>query len=138
MPFHDRVAARGRRRDELTLAVLSVVLLLLGSSCVGGTETGKGTGAGKTEDDRAVRFAGAPQRVTLSGRVHIIYNGEPRFFLVDDRGVSTRLVIDDSVMRAFGGARGIDQKRVTIEGQREDDVSKPVRVLSIELDPKGQ
>src|SRR5262249_30648265 len=105
MLVHDRVEARGRRRSEVTVAVLSAVLLMVGTSCVAGTETGKGPGAGKTEGDRTVRIAGAAQRVTLTGRVHIIYNGEPRFFLVDDRGVSTRLVVDDSVMRAFGGVR---------------------------------
>jgi len=39
---------------------------------------------------------------------------------------------------AFGGARGLDRRRVTIQGLREDDVSKPVRVVSIELDSKAQ
>lgn len=71
--------------------------------------------------------------LTLSGWFNIIWNHEPRFVLIDDRGVATRLVFDPVLTRPFGGPRGINGKRVTITG--EPDVAQPqtVRVLTIEL-----
>jgi len=82
--------------------------------------------------------AAANNRVSLSGWLHVIWNGEPRFMLVDDQGMATRLVLDGDLMRAFGGARGLNQKRVTLEGERVDDVAETVRVLSIKLDLGGK
>ena len=77
--------------------------------------------------------ASAEHRVSLSGWLHIIWNGEPRFILIDDQGVATRVVIDEALTRAFGGPRGLNQKRVTITGERVGDPPEAVRVLSIEL-----
>jgi hypothetical protein len=54
--------------------------------------------------------------------------------LVDDQGMATRLVVDETLLRAFGGARGLNQKRVTITGERAENVPTVVRVLSIELE----
>jgi hypothetical protein len=76
----------------------------------------------------------ASSRVSLSGRIHIIWNGGTRIMLVDDQGMATRLVVDETLLRAFGGARGLNQKRVTITGERAENVPTVVRVLSIELE----
>jgi hypothetical protein len=70
--------------------------------------------------------------VSLSGRLHIIWNGEPRFMLIDDQGVATRLLIDESLTRPFGGSRALNQQRVSITGQRVGESPETVRVLSIE------
>jgi hypothetical protein len=85
-----------------------------------------------------IRLASAARTVRLSGWFHVIQNGETRFFLVDDGGVAIRLLIDEPVMRAFGGPRRLDRRRVTIEGQRGDDAPDAVRVRSIELNPGGR
>jgi hypothetical protein len=71
--------------------------------------------------------------VYLSGWLHIIWNGEPRFILIDDQGAATRVVIDEVLTRAFGGPRKLNQKRVTITGERVGEPTEAVRVLSIEL-----
>ena len=82
--------------------------------------------------------AAAEHRVSLSGWLHIIWNGEPRFMFIDDRGAAIRLIIDETLIRAFGGPQGLNQKRVTIAGERVDETPEVVRVLSIELDMKGK
>ena len=84
----------------------------------------------------------AEHRVSLSGWLHVIWNGEPRFMLIDDRGVATRLLIDEALIRAFGGLtsgpQGLNRKRVTIAGERVSEMPEVVRVLSIELDRQGK
>ena len=82
--------------------------------------------------------AAAEHRVSLSGWLHIIWNGEPRFMLIDDRGVAIHLVIDEALIRAFGGAHGLNQRRVTIAGERVGEKPEVVRVLSIELGTEGK
>jgi len=71
--------------------------------------------------------------VSLTGWLHIIWNGEPRFMLIDDRGAATRVLIDPVFARPFGGARALNQKRVTITGEPAPDRPETVRALSIEL-----
>ena len=71
--------------------------------------------------------------VSLTGWLHIIWNGEPRFMLIDDRGAATRVLIDPVLARPFGGARALDQKRITITGEPAPDRPETVRALSIEL-----
>jgi len=82
--------------------------------------------------------ASAERQVSLSGRLHIIWNGEPRFFLIDDRGVAVRLVIDEALTKAFGGPRGLNQRRVTITGERAGELPEAVRVLSIHLETESK
>ena len=77
--------------------------------------------------------ASAEHQVSLSGWLHIIWNGEPRFILIDEQGVVTRVVIDEALTKNFGGPRGLNQKRVTITGERVGAPPRAVRVLSIEL-----
>jgi hypothetical protein len=71
--------------------------------------------------------------LTLTGWFHVIWNGEPRFMLVDDRGVATRLLLDPVLTRPFGGPRAINGRRVTITGEPGADQPQTVRVLTIEL-----
>ena len=80
--------------------------------------------------------AAAP--VSLSGWLHIVWNGEPRFILIDDQGVAISVVIDEALTRAFGGPRRLNQKRVIITGERVGEPPAPVRVLSIELGTESQ
>ena len=76
----------------------------------------------------------APHRVSLSGWFHVIWNGEPRFMLADDRGLATRLEIDAAVLTAAGGTGALDQHRVTVVGERVSKSPAVVRVLSISLE----
>jgi len=71
--------------------------------------------------------------LALTGWFHVIWNGEPRFMLIDDRGVATRLLIDPVLTRPLGGPRAINQKRVTITGEPAADQPQTLRVLTIEL-----
>jgi hypothetical protein len=71
--------------------------------------------------------------VSLVGRLHIIWNGEPRFMLVDTRGIAVRLVIDETMVRRFGGPQGLDRKQVTVTGERVSDAPEVVQVSSIEI-----
>ena len=71
--------------------------------------------------------------VSLTGWLQVIWNGEPRFMLIDDRGAATRVLIDPVLARPFGGPRALNQKRVTITGEPAPDQPETVRALSIEL-----
>lgn len=72
-------------------------------------------------------------RVRLSGWLNVIWNGEPRFILVDDQGVATRLVIDEALTKPFGGIRALNRRRVVVTGERASGQPDAVRVLSIDL-----
>lgn len=80
----------------------------------------------------------AEHRVHLSGWLHIIWNGEPRFVLIDDQGTATHVVIDETVAKTFGGPRKLNQKRVIITGERMDEPIETIRVLSIEMGKDGK
>lgn len=76
--------------------------------------------------------------LSLTGWLHVIWNGEPRFVLIDDRGVATRVLIDPALVRPFGGPRALNQKRVTITGEPAPDQPETVRALSIEPAAESQ
>jgi hypothetical protein len=56
------------------------------------------------------------KRLTRTGWFHIIWNGEPRFILVDDKGQWTRLLLDEAMTRPFGGPLVFNRKRVKVVG----------------------
>jgi M6 family metalloprotease-like protein len=59
-----------------------------------------------------------------TGSFHVVWVDPPRgqrpptplYTLVDAQGRATRLVVDDAVLRAAGGARALDRRRVSISG----------------------
>jgi hypothetical protein len=59
--------------------------------CLGGASQA----ASLTRDDPALQSASSSeQQVTLFGWFHVIWNGEPKYMLIDDQGRWTRLVLD--------------------------------------------
>ena len=82
--------------------------------------------------------AAANDPVSLSGWLHIVWNGEPRVMLIDDRGAATRLLVDEAVLRTYGGMRGLNRRRVTITGERVNSMPEAVRVLSIQPEADGK
>lgn len=71
--------------------------------------------------------------LTLSGWLHVIWNGEPRFVLIDDRGVAVRVLIDPDLARALGGARNLDRQRVVVNGEPVDGKPDVIRATAIEF-----
>ena len=59
-----------------------------------------------------------------TGSFHVVWVDPPRgqrppaplYALVDAQGRSTRLVVDDAVLHAAGGARALDRRRVSVSG----------------------
>ena len=119
--------------SELGIAVLIglVAQLLFIAGC--GLDATAPATSGGASTSLSELTASAEHRVYLSGWLHIIWNGEPRFILIDDQGAATRVVIDEALTRAFGGPRKLNQKRVTITGERMGEPTEAVQVLSIEL-----
>jgi len=78
------------------------------------------------------------QRISLSGWLNVIWNGEPHFMLIDDRGTAIRLMIDDALIQSLGGVQKVNRKRVTITGERPAETPDAVRVLSLELDTERE
>jgi hypothetical protein len=74
------------------------------------------------------------QQRTLSGWFHVVWNGAPRYVLVDDQGQWIELLLDETLVRPFGGPLAFNRKRVRIEGESVHAPSGGVRVLSISFE----
>jgi hypothetical protein len=75
--------------------------------------------------------------VSLSGWLHVVWNGAPHVFLVDEQGIATRLVLEEALTVPLGGLRALNRKRVMIEGERLGGSPETVRVLAIALAPES-
>lgn len=53
---------------------------------------------------------------TRTGVFHTVWGEAPRYFVTDDEGRTTELVFGDEVVRAHGGARALDRRRVVVTG----------------------
>jgi hypothetical protein len=82
-----------------------------------------------------VVFAGLPADpgtpLTVSGWFHIIWNGMPRYMLVDDGGEWVDLLIDEQVLRDAGGPLGLNRKRVRLTGRRSEKTPGAIQVIAI-------
>lgn len=75
-----------------------------------------------------------PAQVSMAGWFHIIWNGGPRYVLIDERGTWTTLVIAEELLRPLGGGRALARKRVRIVGHPLSSPADTVRVLGIDVD----
>ena len=78
-------------------------------------------------------IAEADQRVSRSGVLNAVWNGEPRFILLDDEGHAIRLMINDALLKSLGGVQALVQKRITVAGKRVSQTPEVIEVLSIEI-----
>lgn len=74
------------------------------------------------------------REVSLSGWFTIIWNDRTRYFLTDDQGRWTELLLDEELAKPFGGLLALNRKRVTIVGEKVDEPSGAIRVVSIALE----
>ena len=114
-----------RNRDEprnAFIPFLVVLFLISQSGCAGRSATPSTLMATATLD-----------RVKITGWFTTIWNTEPRYFITDDQGHTTRLLLDEEVTRPFGGPLALDRKKVTVIGEASDDLAGALHVLSIEL-----
>lgn len=86
----------------------------------------------------AKAMASPSDLVTMSGWFHIIWNGAPRYRLVDDEGEWADLLIDERVLRDVGRPRAMDRKRVRITGRRSGTGAKTIQVITINPDEGGE
>ena len=119
-------------------AVLIGLFVLLPFIAEGGHSATAPATSGEASPSMRGLTVSAEHQVSLSGWLHIIWNGEPRFILIDGQGVATRLVIDEALTRTLGGPRRLNQKRVTITGERVGEPPDAVRALSIELEKESK
>jgi hypothetical protein len=121
------VTTRYARRMSAAVVLLTFSTLALGAGAVSAHD-GAHASRGLSE---AARLAGAiplgtGQTVSLSGSFHIIYGDAPSasgvpavsgYVVIDDQGHATELLLDESTLRAFGGARALNHQRVLVVGQ---------------------
>lgn len=74
----------------------------------------------------------APERVTRVGSFHMVWNTRPHYFVTDDAGVTTELLMSEEVARPLGGPLKLIGQRVRVSGDRVTDPQGAVRVLTIE------
>jgi hypothetical protein len=75
--------------------------------------------------------------VTVSGWFHIIWNGTPRYGLVDDAGEWTDLLIDENVLSDLGGPLALNRRRVRITGRRPGGGPGMIQVITINPDERN-
>ena len=76
--------------------------------------------------------AGEPKQiVSLSGWFTVVWNDRTRYFLTDDQGRWTELLLDEEMAKPLGGPLAFNRKRVKIVGERVDRPSGVIRVVSI-------
>ena len=126
----------GLSKSKRTILVCSVIQLLFIAGC--GLNSAVPAISGEASKPSSELTTSAEHQVSLSGWLHIIWNGEPRFVLIDDQGMATHVVIDETLTKPFGGPRTLNQKRVTITGERIDKPTGAIRVLSIEVGKERQ
>lgn len=76
--------------------------------------------------------------LTLAGWFHIIWNGGPRFILIDDQGRSFRLLVEEELFKPFGGALELQRKRIRVTGEAVTQPPGVIRVHSIRLEPESR
>lgn len=88
----------------------------------------------------APRSAASPPAVAageqppLSGRFHIIWNDRTRYFLADDQGRWTELLLDEEIVKPLGGPLVLNRRRVKIVGVPVASPPNAIRVLYIGLE----
>lgn len=80
----------------------------------------------------SLSLASSPEEeVSLSGWFTVIWNDRTRYFLIDDQGRSTELLMNEEIAKPLGGLLALNRKRVKIVGERVAESPGTVRVVSI-------
>jgi M6 family metalloprotease-like protein len=104
----------------------STLALAPGTVCASGDSSHGLKGLSEAARLASASFLGAGQMESFSGRFHIIYGDAPAgsglpstsgYVLVDDQDQAIELLFGDQSLRALGGARAINHRRVTVTGQ---------------------
>lgn len=74
------------------------------------------------------------EAVSLSGWFTVVWNDRPHYFLADDQGRWTELLLDEETAKPFGGPLTFNRQHVKIVGKRVTAPAGAVRVLSIALE----
>jgi hypothetical protein len=77
--------------------------------------SGASHAASLTRDDPApspASSSSSEQQVTLFGWFHVIWNGEPKYMLIDDQGRWTRLLADGPAGKPLFNPLALNRKRV--------------------------
>ena len=72
-------------------------------------------------------------RISLTGWLTIIWNGEPQYLLTDDEGRTTELLINDILIKKLGGPLSLDRTRVTVVGTSLSANQDKIIVLTLKL-----
>ena len=99
--------------------------------CLGGASHA----ASLTRDDPAPSSArSTEQQVTLFGWFHVIWNGEPRYMLIDDQGQWTRLLLDGPSGAPVANPLAFSRKRVKVVAVPLPSPAGAMRIVHIGLD----
>lgn len=85
----------------------------------------------------AENLASRSDLVTMSGWFHIIWNGAPRYRLVDNEGEWTDLLIEEGVLRDMGGPLALNRQRVRVTGYRQEGRPRTIQVITIKPDERS-
>jgi len=124
------------RKGLLVLALFLLAGVLLG--CGGqakGPRQESPTASAPSYPNPDLSYPGlAGREVTLTGWLAVVRNGQDRYMLADEQGLSRELIIDEALLQSYGGAQAIDRKRVTITGEWTSDTPTKIRVISIQVE----
>lgn len=70
-------------------------------------------------------------QVIIAGLFTVIQNGHTIYRLSNEQGLSVELLIDEALLKPYGGARALDRKHVTVVGEWTADQPAKIRVITI-------
>ena len=123
---HDRLKYPARRNLFLTGLILSALVMV--TACSPANAPVENTPAPTLEP------AAAPGgQVEITGIFTTVWNGEAHYFITDEQGQTTQLLLEEAVARPLGGPLALDRKRVTILGEVVSESPRIVRVTSVQF-----
>ena len=75
-----------------------------------------------------------PTLVTITGWFTTVWNGGEHYFITDDQGITTRLLLDEEITTPLGGPLALDRKKVTVSGEIVSDPPGALQVLSVRIE----
>ena len=128
---HNRLKDPARRNLFLTGIVLSVLLMgVLVTACSPANSPMANTPAPTPTLEPAAAPGG---QVEITGWFTTVWNGEAQYFITDEQGQTTQLLLEEAVARPLGGPLALDRKRVTILGEVVNGSPRIVRVTSVQF-----
>ncbi len=96
------------------------------------------TGCSSTPPAGGEATADAESAECLLGRLDIVWNHEPRFFVTTDEPLEAEVLIGEALLREAGGPLGVNGKRVRVLGRWVTEDRRVLRADRVDVSPGNE